>query len=34
MHGGVFEMRASVFAWVNRGKEVCRLLFVVMDAKS
>jgi len=30
--GDTVVQQATNHAWVNRGKEVCRLLFVVMDA--
>jgi quercetin dioxygenase-like cupin family protein len=31
--GDAVVQQATNHAWVNRGKEICRLLFVVMDAK-
>lgn len=31
--GDAVVQQATNHAWVNRGKETCRLLFVVMDAK-
>lgn len=31
--GDTVVQQATNHAWVNRGKETCRLLFVVMDAK-
>lgn len=31
--GDTVVQQATNHAWVNRGKEICRLLFVVMDAK-
>jgi quercetin dioxygenase-like cupin family protein len=31
--GDTVIQQATNHAWVNRGKEICRLLFVVMDAK-
>lgn len=31
--GDTVVQQATNHAWVNRGKEVCRLLFVLMDAK-
>jgi quercetin dioxygenase-like cupin family protein len=31
--GDIVVQQATNHAWVNRGKETCRLLFVVMDAR-
>jgi uncharacterized cupin superfamily protein len=31
--GDTVVQQATNHAWVNRGKETCRLLFVLMDAK-
>ena len=31
--GDTVVQQATNHAWVNRGKEICRLLFVVMDAR-
>ena len=31
--GDTVVQQATNHAWVNRGKDICRLLFVLMDAK-
>jgi uncharacterized cupin superfamily protein len=31
--GDVIVQQATNHAWVNRGKEPCRMLFVLMDSK-
>jgi len=32
--GDVVVQQATNHAWINRGTEPCRILFVLMDAKS
>ena len=32
--GDVVVQQATNHAWINRGAEPCRILFVLMDAKS
>jgi len=31
--GDVVNQHAANHAWINRGKEPCRILFVLMDSK-